>query len=302
MFSVTFLKTKFIVSILIILILLTFSTLWFYLYSNLSSIKVTDEPQSAIVINEHIAKQKNAFPQYVLWGTLNIGKNNELSTYKLELTSKAQLPLSDNDSSASGFLVKRGEYLTKIDSLEDAKQDEFLAITYLRTKSVSSTGAVGHTILGIADSISRTNGDMVLGFIDDPAQRKYILGKDLEIETEDREGSYSFNPDLRQELKRGSTIRILVDDKEKVISATILAPVTTLTYGLIDKIYPIGDEFEIKLAGKDSRFVVNKASKIIKRGELDNFSSPSVLKEQMKVYIVYYALLDKYYALAMDYE
>ena len=77
-----------------------------------------------------------------------------------------------------------------------------MAITYFRTRSVSTTGAVGYTILGIADFVSKTNGDMILGFIDDPSQRKYILGKDLEIETEDREGSYSFNPDLRQELKR----------------------------------------------------------------------------------------------------
>lgn len=302
MIPAPFSKTKSIASILITLALLLFGILWLYLYSNLFSTKISNELQSSVVINEHITKQTNAFPQYVIWGTLNIGKKNELSTYKLELTSKAKLPLADNDNSASGFLVKRGEYLTKIDNLEDAKQGEFLAITYLRTKSVSTTGASGYTILGIADFISKTNGDIVLGFSDDPAQNKYILGKDLEFNSEDREGSYSFNPDLRQELKRGSTVRILVDDKEKVISATILAPVTTLTYGLIDKIYPIGDEFEIKLTGKDSRFVVNKFSKIIKRGELDNFSPASVLKEQMKVYIVYYALLDKYYALAMDYE
>ena len=295
-------KTKAIILTLIILILLSFGIFWFYFYSNLSSLKMINEPQSSVVINEHIAKQKNAFPQYVLWGTLNVGKKNELSTYKLELTSKAKLPLVDNDNLASGFLVKRGEYLTKIDNLEDAKQKEFLAITYLRTKTSSTSGKVGYTILGIADFISKSNGDIVLGFLDDSAQKKYILGKDLEFDSEDREGSYSFNSDLRQELKRGSTIRILVDDKEKIISATILAPVTTLTYGLIDKIYSIGDEFEIKLAGKDFRFVVNKASKIIKRGELDNFSPASVLKEQMKVYIVYYALLDKYYALAMDYE
>lgn len=295
-------KTKAVVLSLIILVLISVGAFWLYLYFNLSSVKLNDEPQSSAVINEHITKQKNAFPQYVIWGTLNIGKENELATYKLELTSKARLPLSDIDNSASGLLVKRGEYLTKIDSLEDAKQSEFLAITYLRTKSLSTSGAIGYTILGIADFLGKSNGDIVLGFLDDPAQKKYILGKDLEFNSEDREGSYSFSPDLLQELKRGSTVRILIDDKEKVISVTVLAPVTTLTYGLIDKIYSVGDNLEIRLQGKDQRFIINKSSKIIKRGELDNFSPASVLKEKMKVYIVYYALLDKYYALAMDYE
>lgn len=293
------------IAILVSWFLFTLSPLW---TTDNQNGFVEDFPQSG-EINAVVESEENAFPVFVQSGTVEIGDPDDISTYNMvSYRFGKRIPgeraLMADEGKAYGIYVLQDNFLKKVEGVEDLKNGDYIYVTFYETPAWSDSDRKGKTLMGIVDSLERQGGEISFRFLNDSSQAEYKLTQDADLRTEDFEALFDFGDDVFDNIRRGNILRILLDDKNYVRSAAVIAPPVNVTSGKVKQIESLGvDQYRLILEDDGKRsFSLDGKSKVVKRGEPDNPKAAADLKKGVGVNLVYYNNLNHYTVLSLDFQ
>lgn len=262
-----------------------------------------DDAEITAVLNKDIETEVNLFPMHVQSGYVHIGEKEDLSTYTYGDKGKSVSYLEGNGFKAEGIYRNIDGYWKRVTDIKDLNENDAIVITLYVGPSRSDSGETGKTYFGIIDGLKRERGRLTINFLDDPSSQSFEISKSINLKTEDTTGVYRFGDDLFEDISRGDTLRLLVDNQGKVIAATLKSPRMSVAVGRLIHLRLVSDDkYEMKIEGFSKPFYLNSNTQVVSRDKPQSLKPISEIPPNAKIHVVYYNRLNNYIGLSLDFN